>query len=134
MNITICCDKQSEYLSEDDGGLSLHEEAYVGHTFSAHAEGSKYSVYNVEETYDLDCEKGDAVWLAYVLYTDGDSFGKTSGYVKCLGLFKNEEDAQKLLKKELKEGNQTGKKRKYKCWNGYFSGLDESDVISLVVQ
>lgn len=64
---------------------------------------------------DFEAHEGDLVYLVYARYTDGDSFGQTTGKWEIIGVYPTLELAEAA--KESTPGM-----RKY--WGGWFGGLE----------
>jgi hypothetical protein len=79
---------------------------------------------DVDETND---EIPDKMYCVWVIYSDGDSFGRSTGNGQIVGLFKNGELAHELAKSIL-EGTYKPTGSHYVCWNGYFNRLESVEV------
>lgn len=55
-------------------------------------------VYNSGEEFPVDAEVGDAVFIVYMTYSTGDTFGRSSGRGEVLWAFKDIEKAKALCK------------------------------------
>lgn len=76
---------------------------------------------------DEETFTSDVVYLAVVRYSDGDTFGQSSGHWHIVGAYSTVKEADQKLKEALDgEG--------YKPWNGYFSSLEDTDVIPVIVR
>lgn len=80
-------------------------------------------------TSEDDFQRGDTAYVVYVRYSDGDTFGYTSGYWEILGTFKDANKASALTK-AINNNKYAG----YKPWDGYFSSLEDVDYEVMVVQ
>ena len=78
---------------------------------------------------DFDVKVGDGVWVVYVRYGTGDSFGRTNGCWKIIGVYKHQGQASKILK-SIEDDTYTG----YKCWTGYFESLESCNVEGFIVK
>lgn len=116
-----------------------------------------YSPYSYEQEFipDETLKSGDTVYMTYVVYSTGDSFGHDSGAnFEPIGFYKNKSDAEKA--KELIKNapdsydwsNEDGfgldiniptydgtSTRKQSCaaWTGYFERLDYVEVLEMRV-
>lgn len=83
-----------------------------------------------EEVYNAE-----QVYMAVVRYSDGDTFGYTSGYWSVEGIFSSQSEAEKLLSKLDNEASQPFTMGKYtKAWHGYFGSFEGTQVEFLTVQ
>ena len=103
--------------------------------------------------YNFEINPGDQVWILVVRYSDGDSFGKTSGNWKIESVYASFKEAHSVeemiledekLYREWKWGNPSymGKPKealpemrykKYKCWRDCSGGLEDVKVQSFTV-
>lgn len=65
------------------------------------------------------------LWTVVARYSDGDTFGSSSGHGSIEGVFLTEEEA-KTRAKEIKDGGKSI--RGYSPWTGYFSDLEGVDI------
>lgn len=109
--------------------MGWREEEYYGHSFSIHTEDSIcLKHYDIEETFDIDCNIGDVLFLVYAIYETGSTFGRIYGCVSVQGLFKTQEQARECLQECEKEKGYS------KPWNGYFESLTSLDVDSFILK
>lgn len=80
-------------------------------------------------SYEVDPKKvdlsSDFLWLSVIRYSDGDTFGTTSGYWTIVGLSNSSAEAQEKIKLALSS------KDGYKPWVGYFSNYDDAEFIKV---
>ena len=83
-----------------------------------------------EEEVDIELTPkiGDIIYVVYVRYTTGNTFGTFYGQWKILGVHYNLSDAQK----ELESINDGTHPDRY-VWTGYFENLEHSDVQAMVL-
>jgi len=75
-------------------------------------------------TVDFPVEGGDMLHLVVLRYTDGDTFGHTSGYVALCGAFKTAAEAYERAIAVKKDQWPSG----FTSWRGYFARVDSIDV------
>ena len=75
----------------------------------------------------------DKVYLAIVVYGDGNTFGSSSGHHEIIGGFSTRKEAEELLSHVTKHGydNRDGG---FYPWNGYFNSLEGKIVIKLDIE
>lgn len=69
----------------------------------------------------------EEMYCVWVRYSDGDSFGRSTGNGRIVGLFKYEDLAHKLAQ-SIADDSYTPKGSGYKTWNGYFNRLESVEV------
>jgi hypothetical protein len=76
--------------------------------------------------YDFDVEKfiGKSLFMVYVRYSTGDTFGSSSGNPYFPGIYDSYEKADAVVK-SIEDGTYDG----YKPWYGYFDSLDSVEVV-----
>ncbi len=67
---------------------------------------------------NFDPKTVDMVYLVYVIYSTGSTFGRTEGAWSVVGAYPTIEEAAKI-KKSIYDGTYKG----YKAWEGYFERL-----------
>ena len=75
---------------------------------------------------------GGVVWVAYVIYADGDSFGRHGGQFLCLGIFNTQKAAKKCA-----EGARHGTlplHPKHSTFNDFFGGPEHFEVVEAAVK
>ena len=94
---------------------------------------------------DWDVKLGEDVWLVYVQYGSGDSFGHSRGNVEYVGVWKTAEKAYKVAEQIRKNDNNKEDGLKYETesgkvidesftsWNGYFEHIEDIIVTCLKV-
>lgn len=107
---------------------------------SVHLSGGMRDEY--ETPGDETIEVGDTVYVAYVVYTTGDTFGSDGGYHAPLVVTKDVTIANKALDwaRNIKDyGHCTqdwaaGMENKpYPCWYGYFEYVDKFAIDTFIV-
>ena len=83
-----------------------------------------------EEEVDVkfNTKAGDVIYVVYVRYETGNSFGTSYGRWKILGVHSDLSDAQK----ELESINDGTHPDKY-VWTGYFESLEHCDIQAMVI-
>ncbi len=79
---------------------------------------------------DVDATNDDipeAMHCVWVRYTDGDSFGRSTGNGQIVGLFKDEDEAHKLARSII-DDTYVPSGHGYICWNGHFNRLESVEV------
>lgn len=64
---------------------------------------------------------GQGVFLAWIKYSSGDTFGCSYGHKHIVGVYSSSERASKALKEELHGSG-------YKPWEGYFESLESTEI------
>ena len=113
----FCMDREPEYITVTFNHLSRKEPE----------DFFKDSIEVSEEVFAMD-----KVYLAVIYYSDGDTFGYTSGYWEKVGVYPTEEYARMAIKRRISP--YVKRKRDYEPWDGYFSGIEGNDVICLEVR
>jgi hypothetical protein len=91
------------------------------------------SPYHEEIIHDLPDPKPNGLWVVVARYSDGGTFGSTSGYGSIEGVYDTRKEAQARAD-ELEKG---GSSRKgYTPWTGYFSDFEgvEIHLVPLVTE
>lgn len=78
---------------------------------------------------DFDANPGQTVYVVYVRYGAGSTFGHTSGAWEIIGIYEHEDEARSVVK-SIEYDTYSG----YKCWEGYFESLERADYESMVVK
>lgn len=71
--------------------------------------------------------KMDHLWLAVIRYSSGDTFGHSTGHWHIVGIAPTYEIAQLMIDEEIKPSTPG----KYKCWEGYFESLEDTEIHEL---
>jgi hypothetical protein len=77
-------------------------------------------------------EVPEKLFVVWVRYHDGNTFGTTYGYGTVEGVFADAITAQ--LAVDSIRADQWNSPNGYCCWDGYFSGLDEVDYTEVSVR
>ena len=134
MNILYMSYEQSERIVEDTYG---EDGPYTGYTESEMEfsplglHKSRPNVFLVEELKpDFDISNLRKVWLVIVRYTDGGTFGTTSGNWVVKGVFKSSDLAKaSALAKSIKDDTYVpAEKYGYMEWKGFFNKLDDVEL------
>lgn len=111
--------------------------------------GVKLSQEGYEDCFDLgeSVQVGEEVHVVYIIYEDGDSFGRRTGRGELVWVFKDRELAKKAVSKIYEENGkenyaysieiELGKNRTMKWSNpaaGYFESLTDVDIKSFLVK
>lgn len=95
---------------------------------------------------DFDVKRGDIVYLVFVEYSTGDSFGHSSGNISYVAVFKTEDKAWAVYntiknqdwdeKHDLTYVSESGKEMTdgWACWSGYFESIENIEVKELIVE
>ena len=108
---------------------SARSDRYLNPTiigFSDEREGD-YSEYESLEISD-EMHSAEKIYAVVVTYRDGNTFGRTYGYL-CLDSAFIDEDLAMKRAKDISEGKTDGSI--YEPWMGYFSGLEEVEVYTV---
>jgi hypothetical protein len=95
---------------------------------------------------DFDVKSGDIVFLVYALYSDGDSFGSSTGNIEYVAVYKSKEKAEACVKQindsvdksrntySMEYTTESGSVLTVSCpWIGYFNRLESAEVRRLIV-
>ncbi len=116
-------DREDEYIDWRTNGVSLTTKQYDG---KLHTEFTP--------------TKGQVVYVPYVRYSDGDTFGTTRGHWAVWQAFLSKEEAEENLKRVLRMRWDEPDHRKwpqhwpYPSWTGYFGSLSSSGVLVFTVE
>lgn len=78
---------------------------------------------------DFSANVGSTVYVVYVRYGTGGTFGHTNGAWTILGVYGRQDQAEKV-KQSVYDDTYDG----YKCWQGYFENLESCEIERMVVQ
>jgi hypothetical protein len=81
------------------------------------------------EQVDFVPKVGDTVYVVYVRYGTGDTFGRVNGAWHILGVYEHQGQAEKV-KNSVYDKTYKG----YKCWEGYFESCESCEVEAMVVE
>jgi len=92
--------------------------------------------YQVERVdIDFDPKEVDHIYIVFVRYGSGSSFGTSYGEWELIGAYKNYEDAQEVLDKinydEEHKHNEDYKKeyeKDFRSWDGYFERFESAEI------
>ena len=127
-----------EYISSHSGGESLsddkwssREDEYIDFDITKCATDKSLVGYSREEhEVNFKPEPGKVVYVVYVRYSTGDSFGRTSGAWKIIEIFESIDDA-KALKESI--DSKEYEKDNYVAWVGYFETFQSSHIEAFVL-
>jgi hypothetical protein len=130
-------------------GDSYHEPVDYGDWWTTNHRTYDYA-YITDSQYgghpiDFPVSEGDTVYLLYVTYSSGDSFGNASGCVEEIWVFNNPNDAEKarrIIEEDANKNPDTtsdldiGLPRPIYtgAWKGYFDYVEDVTVVPLVVR
>lgn len=85
---------------------------------------------------DLDVNVGDEVYLVYVIYSTGSTFGRAEGMIKFIDIFTDKDEARALEEAIYRQNdrdiimyiNSGVEKECYCSWNGYFEALQSAEA------
>lgn len=111
----------------EDSDWPCHEDIIVDVHFSALYRNPPQNIM-FYDSYEVpaDIYKADSLHMAVIRYSDGDSFGHSSGLWHVVGFYHTLEQAALGIEKAK---NSTG----YKPWDGYFSFYEDCQVNILMV-
>jgi len=92
---------------------------------------SRTQWYQEEVDIDEELEIGDFVYVVYVRYYTGDTFGTHSGCWEILKVLTDPKEAKKL--QESVENDTYEGERGYITWKGYFEGLESCGIEFMTV-
>jgi hypothetical protein len=134
----ILCYKERTYGGEISPGQEgdswpSHEDEIIEiDLLSLHRPDSKSKKlsYDRETVYaDFNPSKVDQAYLVMVRYSDGDTFGHSSGHMYVEGVYKSKKKADKVAK-SIEKDTYKG----YKAWSSYFGGLESVEVVNMSVE
>ena len=76
--------------------------------------------------------KGDTVYVVYVRYTTGGTFGKTLGAWHIVGIYNDLNEAA-AIESSINDGSYEKKKGVWVPWKGYFERFERCDVEYMTV-
>lgn len=79
---------------------------------------------------NTDCKKA---WVVIVKYSDGDTFGSSSGNLCAYAAFSHKAEAEKCMKEILAEKSMR-KFKAYQPWTGYFNSLESCEIEEFEIQ
>lgn len=109
----------------------------------------KTKTWNVECLLNKDVQLSDTLYLVVVRYSDGDSYGSTSGNWHIHAVLKEKlvaYDLKRLIEKDNEtyrafeytyprpKGKYVALYNEHKCWQGYFSRLESVEVMTFTVE
>lgn len=107
---------QDDFNPADWSGYT--EEEFINHRVSVTTLPNN-SLW-LQNTVELD-EKLDSVFVVYVLYTSGGTFGCTRGYFHFIGMYAHQQAAEEAFDKYCENAD-------YLPWDGYFESLDSVEI------
>lgn len=100
-----------------------YEDTYIDWEIVNLTKNDKDKLWSYElVTCDFDIKDSDYVYVVYVRYSTGNSFGSTSGCGHIVGVYKTLEEADKIYNQILNH-EFSG----YTPWIGYFENLESVD-------
>lgn len=114
---------------EDDAYPDYEDENVEWYLLECRLTRSKTTWYHEELTVDFEPKVNDTVYVVYVRYGDGNTFGHTNGCWNILGVYSNELDAMRV-KESVEDDSYEG----YKCWEGYFNNLERCEIEGMIVR
>ena len=91
----------------------------------------KWPNYTEQVEIGFDVNLGETVYVVYVRYGTGDSFGHTDGAWKIIDVYQHQEEASAIVSSI---NNGTYNKGSYNCWDGYFESLQSCDYQPMIVK
>jgi hypothetical protein len=85
--------------------------------------------YQEQVEIDFSANVGSTVWVVYVRYGTGCTFGHINGAWTILGVYEHQGQAEKV-----KQSVHDDTYENCKCWQGYFENFESCEVESMVVQ
>jgi len=111
----------------EDSEWPEYENKYIEFSLTGCHMGDKFGRETV--LVDFEPKLGQSVWVVYVIYNTGDSFGQTCGVWTILGVYETHEQAGKVHKSVM-DGTWEG----LKPWVGYFESFGRCETESIIVQ
>ena len=129
---------ESEHDEPGEYGWSQSERNFTPHHLTRTKPTTHYEWYQIEVADDL--LKKDHLWMVVVRYTDGCTFGSTSGYFKIIDCVVDRTYADEL-ERQIRAGEYetyytwNGKEQKaLNEWEGYFASLDDVEIHGMEVR
>lgn len=120
-------------LHDPDDRWSCRDDTDIDwHLIGCHLTNKTWPTYTEQVEVDFDAKLGDAVWVVYVRYGTGDSFGHTNGAWTIIGVYKDHNKAEKVAEQiNLKTYVSPGG---YLVWEGYFESFECCEVQGFIVK
>lgn len=122
---------------EEDDSWPNYETAYYEYSYEYATKTTPTNTlsYSTYKSLGVPQEvfSGDKIYLAIVVYGDGNTFGNSSGHHEIIGGFSTRKEAEELLSHVTKDGydNRNGG---FFPWNGYFNSLENKIIIKLDIE
>jgi len=109
-----------------------HEDEYIDWSLiGCHRTRDEKHWLQEEVNIDFDAKVGSTVWVVYVRYGTGCTFGHTNGAWTILGVYEHQGQAEKIKKAVYdKTYNNNG----YVCWEGYFESFESCEVEAMTLE
>ena len=116
----------------DDRWSSRTDENIDWNLTGCYLTNKSWPTYTERVEVDFDVQLGDGIWVVYVRYGTGDSFGHTNGAWTIIGVYKNQNEAAKIAEQiNLKTYvSPSG----YLVWDGYFESFECCEVEGFIVR
>lgn len=114
---------------EDDAWPDHEDETIEWSLVGCHKQRVQDRWIQEEVNIDFDARVGETLWVVYVRYGTGCTFGHTNGAWTILGVYEHQEQAEKV-KKAVYDKTYQG----HKCWEGYFESFESCEVESMTLQ
>jgi hypothetical protein len=115
---------------EDDDWPSHEDENIEWNLRECRVTRDEKNWYQEQVEIDFSTNIGSTVWVVYVRYGTGGTFGLINGAWTILGVYEHQDQAEKV-KKSVYDDTYN---EKYKSWQGYFEKFESCEVESMVVQ
>ena len=117
---------------ENDPWPSHEDEFTEWSPTHLHKTGDKAQWMREQIQVDFDPLVGQDVWLVAVRYYTGGTFGRTCGCWSIIGVYEHQGQAEKVKAGIYDESYMPA--CGYKCWVGYFEGLEDVEVHRMTVE
>lgn len=128
-----------EYISRRHGGEPLSDEPYSDrepeyidfYITKCSADKSLVGISREEHEVNFEPKSGNTVYVVYVRYSTGDSFGHTNGEWSIIDILDSMEHANKL--KESIDSGEYERNNGHAPWTGYFESLESSNIEKFIL-
>lgn len=118
-------------LHDPDDRWSCRDDTDIDwHLTGCHLTNKSWPTYTEQVEVDFDVKVGDGLWVVYVRYGTGDSFGHTNGAWTIIGVYKDQDEAAKIVE-QINLKTYPGE---YHVWEGYFESFECCEVQGFIVK
>lgn len=142
VHITTSIRTIEDYWDGEQYGDWREEYSYEGLAVYKSSLQGEFGVYTRSIDTDFEPEVGQVVYPVVVLFGTGNSFGNSSGNVHIVGVYDNQDKAERL-RKAIQDTYSSGREPSFDfegeninayTWTGYFESLENVFVESEIVR